>query len=232
MDSDFEVSRAPTKQLLRDMRGAEAVLPAGVTHYHGQQGEDVRALAAALEKNSTVTSLDLVLNSIKDEGAERLAAALEKNSTVTRLILSGNDIGPEGVATLAAALETNSTLTSFHLRYNGIGDEGAARLAAALENNYALEELRFNFPDLMQEQVHQLLARNVARYRQWQNSVMAWMWASKHLHVRLPWDVALMIGKMIWKTRTINESPSIGGDTHASSPGPRKRARVLDEVPQ
>ena len=46
MDSDFEVSRPPTKQLLRDMRGAEAVLPAGVTHYRGLQGVDVRALAA------------------------------------------------------------------------------------------------------------------------------------------------------------------------------------------
>ena len=111
---------------------------------------------------------------------------------------------------LAAALKKNSTLTSIDLRNNDIGDEGAASLAAALEKNYALEELHISCSDSMREQIDQLLACNAARYRQWRNSVMGWMWASKHLHVRLPRDVALMIGKMIWKTRTIYESASIG----------------------
>ena len=87
-----------------------------------------------------------------------------------------------------------------------------ASLAAALEKNSAMEVLKFDCPDEMQEQVKQLLARNIARYQQWRSSVVGWMWASKYLHVRLPRDIALMIGKMIWKTRTIYESPSSGGD--------------------
>ena len=103
-------------------------------------------------------------------------------------------------------------LTSLDLGWNDIGAEGAARLAAALEKNYALEVLEFACSKEMQEQVDQCLVRNIARYHQWRNSVMGWMWASKHLHVRLPRDIALMIGKMIWKTRTICESPSSGGD--------------------
>jgi len=86
------------------------------------------------------------------------------------------------------------------------------------------------FPDTIKEQVKRLLARNAARYRQWRSSVMGWMWASKHLHVRLPRDVALMIGRMIWKTRTIYESPSIGGAILASSPSSRERARTGDEA--
>ena len=135
MDSDFEVSRPPTKQLLRDMRGAEAVLPAGVTHYRGEQGEDVRALAEALEKNTTVTSLDLKSNGIGDEGAASLAAALEKNLTVTSLNLRVNGIRDDGAASVAAALEKNSTLTSIDIGRNLIGTKGAARLAAALDKN-------------------------------------------------------------------------------------------------
>ena len=138
------------------MSGAETVLLAGMTHYRGSRGQDVEVLAAALEKNSTLTSIDL-----------------------------------DG---------------------NNIGDDGAASLAAALEKNYALEVFVFACPDAIKHQVNQSLARNIARYHQWRNSVMGWMWASKHLHVRLPRDVALMVGKMLWKTRTIYESPSIGGD--------------------
>ena len=150
---------------------------------------------------------------------------------LTNIDLGGNEIGDEGAARLAAALEKNTTVTSINLVGNNIGGKGAASLAAAMEKNYALEALHFHFPDSMQKHIDQLLARNIARYRQWRNSVMGWMWASKHLHVRLPRDVALMIGKMIWKTRTIYKSASIGGDTQASSPGLRKRARVREKVP-
>ena len=153
-----------------------------------------------------------------------MAAALEKNTTLTSLDLFENYIDEEGAASVAAALEKNSTLTSISLDGNNIGAEGAAILAAALEKNYAMEVLKFDCPDEMRDQVKRLLARNVARYHQWRNSVMCWMWASKHLHVRLPRDVALMIGTMIWKTRTIDKDRPIGGGTQASSSGPQRRA--------
>ena len=113
----------------------------------------------------------------------------------------------EGAVGLAAALEKNTTVTSLDLSENRIGDEGAASMAAALEKNYALEVLELACSKEMRDQVNQLLARNVARYQQWWSSVMGWMWASRHLPVRLPRDVALMIGKMIWKTRTIYKAP-------------------------
>ena len=258
-----------------NMRGAEAVLLTGITHYRGSRGEDAHALATALEKNSTVTSLDLLFNDIGNEGAASLAVALEKNSTVTSIDLSNNGIGAKGAGSLAAVLAKNSSLTSISLYWNGIGDEGAASLAAALERNstvkrinldsngigdngivelaavleknstvtsidlrenvfadkgaaslaaalernFALKVLKFTCPDYIQEQVDWLLARNMVRYHQWQSSVMGWMWASKYLCVHLPQDVVLMIGKEIWKTRAIYESPLIDGKAQASSLG-------------
>ena len=152
-----------------------------------------------------------------------MEAAGDKNLTLTLIKFGYNDIGPKGTASLAAALQGNTTMTSFDLSANTIRAEGAVSLAAALDKNCAL-----NFDEL-REQIDQFLARNIARYPQWRNSVMGWMWASKNLHVRLTRDVALMIGQMIWKTWTIYESASIGGNTQASSRGPSKGACVQDE---
>ncbi len=53
-------------------------------------------------------------NNIGAEGAARMAAALERNNTLTTLDLDGMCfiIGAEGAARMAAALETNTTLTT------------------------------------------------------------------------------------------------------------------------
>ena len=40
-----------------------------------------KAIAATLEKNSTLTKVDLQGNKIGDEGTKAIVAALEKNST-------------------------------------------------------------------------------------------------------------------------------------------------------
>ena len=119
------------------------------------------------------------------------------------LYLHDNKFRDKGAARLAAFLEKNMTLTSIDLSSNEIEDGEAAIMVAALEKNYAPEVCYLDCPDEMQEQVDQYRVRNIARRQQWHDSVMGWMWASKHLLVRLPQDVALMIGKMIWKTRTI-----------------------------
>ena len=59
-----------------------------------------------------MTGLDLTRNAIAEEGALWLAAALKKNSTVTSLNLFGNRIVSQGAERLAAALEQNSTVAS------------------------------------------------------------------------------------------------------------------------
>jgi len=73
--------------------------------------EEAKALADALMSNRTLTSMNLGLNSIGNEGAEALADALKSNRTLTSMNLSRNSIGKEGAEALAEALKTNCTLT-------------------------------------------------------------------------------------------------------------------------
>ena len=100
-----------------------------------------RALAASLEKNTTLSDLGLDANEIGDDGARALAASLEKNTTLVVLDLYGNKIGDDGARALAASLERNTTLTTLDLNGNKIGDDGARALAASLEKNTTLEVL-------------------------------------------------------------------------------------------
>ncbi|CAE7267208.1 DRC5, partial [Symbiodinium sp. KB8] len=69
------------------------------------------ALAAALEKNATVTHIDLALNSIGVEGAKALAAALEKNVTVAHIDLGYNKIGEEGAKARSLVMQSRVTQT-------------------------------------------------------------------------------------------------------------------------
>ena len=103
--------------------------------------EEAKALATALEKNTTLVSLDLDVNSIGDEGAKALATVLEKNTTLQILELYENNIGDEGAKALATALEKNTTLVTLNPNFNSIGDEGAKALATALEKNTTIRGL-------------------------------------------------------------------------------------------
>ncbi|KAL0242426.1 hypothetical protein GEMRC1_004989 [Eukaryota sp. GEM-RC1] len=103
--------------------------------YNSIGDEGVRALAEALKVNTTVTSVVLRDNSIGDEGAKALAEALKVNVTVTSVDLQDNSIGDEGAEALAEALKVNTTVTSVNLCDNCIGDEGARALAEALTVN-------------------------------------------------------------------------------------------------
>ena len=57
-------------------------------------------------------------------GAKEIVIALEKNSTLTSLNVGGNEIGPAGAKDIANTLEKNTALTSLDIRDNGIEDAG------------------------------------------------------------------------------------------------------------
>ncbi|KAG0311256.1 hypothetical protein BGZ99_010308, partial [Dissophora globulifera] len=82
--------------------------------------------------NSTLTILDLIANSIEDNGAQALSEALKINSNLTMLSLNANSIGDNGHQALSKALKINSTLTYLDLDTNSIGDNGAQALEQAL----------------------------------------------------------------------------------------------------
>ena len=79
-------------------RGATEISASGLT----PQG--VLAFSHALERNTTLTSLNLNGNNIGDgDGLRALAGALERNTALTRLNLLRNNIGYAGKAALARA---------------------------------------------------------------------------------------------------------------------------------
>ncbi|KAL0242847.1 hypothetical protein GEMRC1_005410 [Eukaryota sp. GEM-RC1] len=97
--------------------------------------EGARALADVLKVNASITSIDLGGNSIGNEGARALADALKVNASITSIDLGGNSIGDEGARALADVLKVNASITSINLDSNTIRDEGARALADALKVN-------------------------------------------------------------------------------------------------
>lgn len=65
--------------------------------------------------------LELAGNVLGDGGGRAIAGAMETNSTLTTLELTDNGLGEGVVRALAAALERNSTLTFLRLEKNGLG---------------------------------------------------------------------------------------------------------------
>ncbi|KAL9965559.1 hypothetical protein ACROYT_G029373 [Oculina patagonica] len=109
------------------------------------------ALAEALQRNTSLTVLYLLMNKIGDHGATGLAEALQRNTSLTVLDLSGNNIGDHGAAGLAEALQTNISLTELGLSDNNIGDHGATGLAEALQNNTSLTVLNLSCSNIGDE---------------------------------------------------------------------------------
>lgn len=76
-----------------------------------------------IESNTTLQELILSRNDIGDKGTESLAIALQKNTTLTKLdlgknikeFLGYNDIHAEGMNALAMMLQKNKTLVSLNL---------------------------------------------------------------------------------------------------------------------
>ena len=65
-------------------------------------------------------------------GGAAIAVALERNTTLTSLDLAENDLGDVGGAAVAGALERNTALTSLTLGCNGVRDDTLERVRRLL----------------------------------------------------------------------------------------------------
>jgi hypothetical protein len=108
---------------------------------NGNGAEGASALADALKRNTSLTTIDLWKKAIGAEGASTLADALKVNTSVTTIGLAYNAIGSEGASALADALKVNASVTNLYLSVNAIGDEGALVLADALKMNTSVTNL-------------------------------------------------------------------------------------------
>ena len=105
----------------------------------------IQALAAALQKNKTLVSLDLNECYIKWDGGVAIAKMLKHNKGLTTLNLRENDIGLEGGRAIAEMLEQhNKGLTTLNLGENYIGLGGGRAIAEMLKHNKGLTTLNLS----------------------------------------------------------------------------------------
>lgn len=108
----------------------------------GSGNTEAFILGRLLQDNSTLDTLNLWWNNIKEIGL--LGNALTENKTLTYIRFSGNEITDDGVHYISKGLKYNSSLKYLYLNQNKMGNVGASALASALENNRYLTELYLN----------------------------------------------------------------------------------------
>ena len=86
-------------------------------------------LCLALQRNTTITHLDLSGNSITSAGVEYLVDMLQDNSTIRTIDLSENRIDDEGCQLLKTCLETNDAIISIELAGNHISEQDLTDLS-------------------------------------------------------------------------------------------------------
>lgn len=125
--------------------------------YRLQQDDDPERTEISCEQEG--------IEAIGDEGATQVAAALTKNTTLTSLDLNGMKIGDAGAEKIAMALLLNDTLTLIRLHKNRITNKGAERLALALRHNHTLTTLYISLSnpikdDKINEEIQRLVTIN------------------------------------------------------------------------
>ena len=113
-----------------------------------------------MNENNKVTTLNLSVNMIADDGVGCLSTALmNENNKVTTLYLSGNDIRDDGVQYLSTALvNENNKLTTLDLSKNNIGSKGARSLSLVLMNkNNKVTTLNINSNNIVPDGLATLL---------------------------------------------------------------------------
>jgi hypothetical protein len=97
-------------------------------------------VVALLNRNHTISNLNLCGNQLGDDAMNLLAIALSHNSSITRIIFSSNGTTAKGVKHLADAI--NRSVTQLVLSQNrGISEEGSEHLAYMLTCNSFLTTL-------------------------------------------------------------------------------------------
>ena len=107
--------------------------------------ESMRAFAAMLRVNQTLTSVSIPRCRIDSDCAQCLAEALVHNNTLEELDISSNIIGVAGANAVAEALVHNNTLEELDMSCNNMGVAGATAVAEALVHNNTLEELDMSY---------------------------------------------------------------------------------------
>jgi len=113
-------------------------------HGHGLGTMESKPLAIALRsKESCLTFLDLTSCGIRDVVLEPLATALYTNTSLQTLYLMDNHIRDDGALMLGAMLQVNRTLRELRLEGTRMSDAAFPIFTEALRHNHALDTFTF-----------------------------------------------------------------------------------------
>lgn len=94
-----------------------------------------KALAVALERNTTLQSLNLHDNYLEGDGGAAIASMMKENYYITELDVSSNHLGFKGCQCVCDMLQNNSTLLKIDLSDNGLDDRATVSLLEAFKGN-------------------------------------------------------------------------------------------------
>lgn len=133
---------APAGEVLADMLAANTSLTSLHLSFNELRNTGVVALARGLAANSTLTELYLSNSDLSEGSALALAECLAQDNTALRVLdLTNNQLGDSGGAALARPLATNTALASLMLTGNSVGNWTALALARSLSTNTVLSKL-------------------------------------------------------------------------------------------
>ncbi|KAK7907846.1 hypothetical protein WMY93_016458 [Mugilogobius chulae] len=147
-----------------------------VEHLHNHQGEylnlnhcgigplGAKALAIALQDDTTITNLELEDNSLKAEGTHYVVEMLQSNTKIHSFNLSKNGLCFEGAQIISKMMSDNYYVKCIRLSGNKFDDLSAKYIADALKGDYVIKELDLShneFSNTGGEYLGQMLAGNI-----------------------------------------------------------------------
>ncbi|CAL8074240.1 unnamed protein product [Calicophoron daubneyi] len=107
------------------------------------------ALAKGLKENTFVKTLLIRDNHLRKKGLEQLYSSLARHTTVKELDLSGNELGNASCGLIAELISSNRVLVSLDISRNGIGSDGAEEFGDAIGSNDTMEQLNISWNSIM-----------------------------------------------------------------------------------
>ena len=121
-------------------------------------------IAKALEENTSIRSLDLSDAFITDKGAMRIAEVLEVNQTLERLILTNNSISDDGAIKIMKAVEKNDNIAILSLQNNEMTDKSAPHFLELMQKNTTLIDIDVEYNDFSYK-TYALISETVANHK-------------------------------------------------------------------
>ena len=136
--SHFSISRNPIYDAVIHLFSLQHLIQLNVS-WIGMTEVGTHALGESFKLNSSLQSLEISYNDIKDNGLTRILNNLP--STLVRLAVSNCNLTYNGAVTIGKMLRINGTIKHLEISTNSIGDDGISAISDGLHVNTTLIQL-------------------------------------------------------------------------------------------